>query len=192
MLPFRANTSNQAFLKPPYVRNHAMQLNPKTLLLLAFVLILCSFSAPPEEWRLYTYRSGNFRVQMPGTPETHKERVMTIKAKSAGTYYMVSYNQLDNPIRSGTAIRRILTESAEEYRRSLGVVDGENIQGTEITVDGLLGREYYFKTSGGVHIVYRIVISNNRLYQFNVMRVLAYPEPEKVVRFFDSFEQLSR
>ncbi|MEM6298464.1 MAG: hypothetical protein AAF740_07235 [Bacteroidota bacterium] len=169
-----------------------MQLNPKNLFRIAFVLVLCSFTMTTEDWRLYTYRSGNFRVQMPGTPETHKERVMTIKAKSAGTYYMVSYNQLDNPVRSGTAIRQVLIESAEEYRRSLGVTDGENIRGTEITVDGLLGREYYFKTEGGVHIVYRIVISNNRLYQFNVMRVLAYPEPEKVVRFFDSFEQLSR
>lgn len=153
------------------------------------MLSLLAFVAPQTEWRAYTYRSGNFRISLPGTPETRKERVMTIKAKAEGTYYMVSFNQLEEPAMNQDDIREALRAGAQRYARSLNAeVERQGVS----TLNGLPARELRLQSANGVYILYRIAVSQDRIYQLSVMSALDYPSEEKTRRFYESFELLSR
>lgn len=155
-----------------------------------FLLTLFAFTEAPEEsWETYTYRSGNFRVSLPGTPETRKERVMTIKSKSEGIYYMISFNQLERPSQDARAIEQALREGAGTYARNLG---GEVEYNKTTELNGLPARELRMRSANGVYIIYRIAISQDRVYQLSVMSALDYPDGQKANQFFSSFELLSR
>lgn len=157
------------------------------IFLLLGVFVLMSSWTNNEEWRTYTYRSGNFKIALPGTPETHRERAMTIRSRSkTGTYYMISFNQHDFLSQNPADIQAALQRQASTYHRSLGgVVEQE--QATNL--GGLPARRYHFKSANGVHIHYLVAISRDRIYQLSAMSILDYPQSEQ---FFASFELLSR
>lgn len=167
----------------------AMQVLRRSVIGFFFALSVFAFTLPEAEWRTYTYRSGNFRVSLPGTPETRKERVMTIKAKAEGTYYMVSFNQLEEPATNQDDIREALRAGAQRYARNL---NAEVEQRRSTTLNGLPARELRLKSANGVYIWYRIAVSQDRIYQLSVMSALEYPSEENALRFYESFELLSR
>lgn len=128
---------------------------------------LSGFSGDAE-WKLYTFNKASFKMQFPKRPQvTTKNDVLIAKASLDGVGYSVSV--ILNKEFDLSNAQALLDQSVKGFidKKTDKVVDEEYMK-----IAGYSAKEVRIKTSQGIRMIFRIVLTKNKLYQF----VLASPD----------------
>lgn len=165
----------------------------RVLVGLALIAVAGAVVAQPP----YSSEEGRFRVKFPGTPkiteQTAKTGVGDLKvaiatyANSDGNVFMASYSDFPEsatkPANHGTLFEGI----RDGAKGSAGKITEEKV--TTFGPDKLPAREYIIeKDKGKVIVKIRVVLRENRLYQFAVIGTATFVKSKDATAFLDSFE----
>jgi hypothetical protein len=167
-------------------------------------------TTPPDPlagWIEYSAPDGSFSVRLPKEPEIEEQTVPS----DAGDIQVVMYlvDSGDRALLLGhnefpDAIAEMIAGGDQAFIQTLldGGRDGAvaNVSGTlrsesQITVDGMPGREFTFTvnsdaspTGAAIEGTARILVAGNRLYQMLSLANVSETEPELVQAFFETFK----
>ena len=142
----------------------------------------------------FSSQDGRFMVDFPGRPEHSSDLVDTdvgkvrshsfIHSPSATEAFMVFYADYPSDYVRSIKPDEMLGKALAGAMKPLGVEGVEDSE--QFTLNGMPALD--FRTQGeALHMVGRIILDGNRLFQITIIRDGNYPSQETIDKFFDSF-----
>jgi len=176
----------------------------RTLLAATLLISATTSTAAAAQWRTLTSKEGNFKLKMPGKPQTMNRSLKTAVGKiemhifvvaptGQKAAYMLMYNDYPEQFARQADPKKVLDGAIHGVVRKR---KGKITQEKDIKIDGYPGKAVVFESgSGGAkftgHI--RTFLVKNRLYQVMVLYDRSgAPTKTEIARFLTSFERLSK
>ena len=185
----------------------------KQLLFSVFILSLLIFTSSCKEGfnkkltnvfeKKYVSKEGKFKIAFPNTPKLSNEKI----PYSTGNVTIPVYMFLDEekPIKSAVIYadypagilkgididaQKVLAGAKDGALSSMAasmgnyVVEGQK----DVKVNDSPGIYFKARFENGLHVIYELVLVNDRLYQIRMLNEKEYPTNEVSDNFFNSFE----
>ena len=170
-----------------------------------FVITILSFSFTTiNDWEIFQYEKGNFRIEMPDLPTVSTQLLSSkigelemhlfMHEGEAGIdeniLYMINYTDYPKNILNSTMEKA----SLDKFLRSsingaVNNMDGELKSEKEIEVLGNTGREVVIGYLSGEAIMrMQIIVVDNRMFTLQTIALAVNDDNEAQKRFFNSFE----
>ena len=148
-------------------------------------------------------KEGNFKIAFPNPPKISSENIpyqsnnMTIPVhmfmdEETAIKAGVIYADYPAGILKGMDIntQKVLAGAKDGALNSLATEMGSYIIESEknITVNGSEGIIFNAKFDNGLHVIYQLVLKQDRLYQIRMFNEKDYPSKEVSDKYFNSFE----
>jgi hypothetical protein len=170
-----------------------------------FVITILSFSFTTiNDWEIFQYEKGNFRIEMPDLPTVSTQLLSSkigelemhlfMHEGEAGIdeniLYMINYTDYPKNILNSTMEKAALDKFLRSsINGAVNNMDGELKSEKEIEVLGNTGREVVIGYLSGEAIMrMQIIVVDNRMFTLQTIALAVNDDNEAQKRFFNSFE----
>lgn len=144
----------------------------------------------------FSNEAGKFAINFPGEPDITNEVVPTelgnidmymfMYEQSLTKVYMVAYSDYPSALMEAGNVDDMLEGAMNGATTNMEI---DNIEMREdVEIDGHKGLYFKAKGANGYHVVYKIYMVENRMYQIGILRDGAYADDIDLQSYINSFE----
>lgn len=158
----------------------------KTLFIFLF-LALVSFKNVDFEWKTYVFKKSNFKMSFPQKPSVQSEdNNINIRTESNGIVYNVSVT-INNKFNL-----KLASSLLKESQKGIIQKNDKIIKSTRTSYKGYPMKELRIKSEDGMSIIYRTIITKDKMYQLAIAHYGKFPSETTENKFFNSFNFLTK